>query len=66
MSEPYPHQSPRGPVVFVTNESAGSDGNIVNAGAQAMGLGPVIGSRTWGGVVGIDGRFSLVDGTGIT
>ena len=56
----------RGPVVFVANEFSGSDGDIVNAGAQAMGLGPVVGVRTWGGVVGIDGRFSLVDGTAVT
>ncbi|MBA3530114.1 MAG: PDZ domain-containing protein, partial [Propionibacteriaceae bacterium] len=62
----YPEQSPRGPLVFVANEFAGSDGDIVNAAAQALGLGPVIGVRTWGGVVGIDGRFSLVDGTRIT
>jgi tricorn protease len=26
----------------------------------------VIGTRTWGGVIGIDGRFDLVDGTGVT
>jgi tricorn protease len=67
-SEPqdYPAQSPRGPRVFVTNEFAGSDGDIVIAAAQALGLGPVIGVRSWGGVVGIDGRFKLVDGTGIT
>jgi len=62
----YPSQSARGPVIFVTNEFAGSDGDIVNAAAQALGLGPVIGVRTWGGGVGIDGRFRLVDGTGIT
>ncbi|USQ80642.1 PDZ domain-containing protein [Ornithinimicrobium faecis] len=62
----YPDQAPRGPVVLVANENSGSDGDIVNAGAQALGLGPVIGVRTWGGVVGIDGRFDLVDGTGIT
>jgi tricorn protease len=62
----YPAQSARGPVVFVTNEFAGSDGDIVNAAAQALRLGPVVGVRTWGGVVGIDGRFRLVDGTGIT
>lgn len=58
--------APRGPVVIVTNEHAGSDGDIVNANAQQMGLGPVIGMRTWGGVVGIDGRFELIDGTRIT
>lgn len=65
-ARPYPHHAPRGPVIFVANEYSGSDGDIVNAGAQAMGLGPVVGTRTWGGVVGIDGRFSLVDGTSIT
>ena len=63
---PYPQQSPRGPVVLVANEHSGSDGDIVNAAAQAMGLGPVVGMRTWGGVIGIDGRFALVDGTAIT
>lgn len=62
----YPHQSARGPLIFVANEFAGSDGDIVNAAAQALNLGPVVGVRTWGGVVGIDGRFKLVDGTGIT
>jgi tricorn protease len=62
----YPDRAARGPVVLVTNEYAGSDGDIVNAAAQALGVGPVVGVRTWGGVVGIDGRFDLVDGTGIT
>ncbi|GAB4083821.1 S41 family peptidase [Myceligenerans cantabricum] len=63
---PYPDNAPRGPVVLVTNENAGSDGDIVNAAIQALGAGTVVGVRTWGGVVGIDGRFNLVDGTGIT
>ncbi|HZD22822.1 MAG TPA: S41 family peptidase [Acidimicrobiia bacterium] len=62
----YPESSPRGPVVLVANEYSGSDGDIVNAAAQAMEVGPVVGVRTWGGVVGIDGRFNLVDGTAIT
>ncbi|MFK5584402.1 S41 family peptidase [Serinicoccus sp. LYQ131] len=62
----YPAQAPRGPVVLVANRFSGSDGDIVNAGAQALGLGPVVGERTWGGVVGIDGRFDLVDGTSVT
>lgn len=64
-SSTWPDQAPRGPVVLVTNEHAGSDGDIVNANAQQFGL-TVVGLRTWGGVVGIDGRFDLVDGTRIT
>ena len=62
----YPQQARRGPVVFVTNRFAGSDGDIVTAAAQNLGLGPVVGERSWGGVVGIDGRFTLVDGTEVT
>jgi tricorn protease len=64
--EEYPNQAPRGPVVLVANEWSGSDGDIVNAAAQALGLGPVVGMRTGGGVVGIDNPFSLVDGTQVT
>lgn len=63
---PYPRQGMRGPVVWLTNPYAGSDGDIVTAGAKALGLGPVIGERSWGGVIGIDGRFQLVDGTEVT
>ncbi|MBD8045002.1 PDZ domain-containing protein [Arthrobacter sp. Sa2BUA2] len=62
----YPAQSPRGPVVLLTDEFAGSDGDIVTQVAKLRGIGPVIGTRTWGGVVGIDGRFALADGTGVT
>lgn len=62
----YPDDVRRGPLVTVTDENAGSDGDIVTAMIQARGLGPVIGMRSWGGVVGIDGQFSLVDGTAVT
>ncbi|MGC0332082.1 tricorn protease [Streptomyces sp. SAI-170] len=62
----YPQDAPRGPVVAVANEFSGSDGDIVNAAVKALGLGPVVGTRTWGGVVGIDSRYRLVDGTLIT
>jgi tricorn protease len=62
----YPQDAPRGPVVAVANEFAGSDGDIVNAAVRALGIGPVVGTRTWGGVIGIDSRYDLVDGTGVT
>nr|WP_206315005.1 S41 family peptidase [Streptomyces sp. C1-2] len=62
----YPEDAPRGPVVAVANEFSGSDGDIVNAAIKALGIGPVVGTRTWGGVVGIDNRYQLVDGTAVT
>ena len=65
-SDSYPSSAPRGPLASLANEWSGSDGDIVNAAFQAMKLGPVIGTRTWGGVIGIDGRYQLVDGTQVT
>ncbi|HEY6495331.1 MAG TPA: S41 family peptidase [Trebonia sp.] len=63
----YPQEARRGPMVALTDEFAGSDGDIVTAAIKSLGLGPVIGARTWGGVVGIDGGgHGLVDGTRIT
>jgi len=62
----YPSNSPRGPMVAIANEQAGSDGDIVTAGFKQLGLGPVVGTRTWGGVIGIDMRYKLVDGTMVT
>ncbi|MGW1406083.1 S41 family peptidase [Streptomyces sp. NPDC002403] len=62
----YPQDAPRGPVVAVANEFSGSDGDVVNAAIKALGIGTVVGTRTWGGVVGIDGKYRLVDGTSVT
>ena len=53
-------------MVTVTDSYAGSDGDIITAAIRSNELGPVVGTRTWGGVVGIDGRYSLVDGTAVT
>ena len=60
---PYPGDSPRGPMVALTNEIAGSDGDIFSHCFKLMGLGKLVGRRTWGGVVGIWPRNWLVDGT---
>lgn len=62
---PFPSQSAMGPMVALTNEWSGSDGDIFSHTFKLMGLGPLIGKRTWGGVVGISARDSLVDG-GVT
>jgi len=60
---PYPMDSVAGPLVALTNEHAASDGDIFCHGFKLMQLGPLIGKRTWGGVIGISARTSLVDGT---
>jgi tricorn protease len=64
----YPEDGRRGPMVTVADEFAGSDGDIVTAAVKLLGLGPVVGTRTWGGVIGIDGvpGHELVDGTHMT
>ncbi len=59
----YPADSVAGPLVAITNEHAGSDGDIFCHSFKLMKLGPLIGKRTWGGVVGISPHHTLVDGT---
>jgi len=61
--EAYPRESVMGPMVALTNEYAGSDGDIFSHCFKRMGLGPLIGTRTWGGVIGINPRMELVDGS---
>jgi tricorn protease len=63
---PYPEESVGGPIVALTNQFAGSDGDIFSHCFKLYGLGPLVGMRTWGGVVGINPRHHLVDGTETT
>lgn len=60
---PYPDEAVNGPLVAITDEHAGSDGDIFSHCFKLMKLGPLVGKRTWGGVVGIWPRHSLVDGS---
>lgn len=62
----FPTQAPRGPMAMLVNEYAGSGGDLFPYFFKKMGLGPLIGTRTWGGLVGISGSAPLVDGGGIT
>jgi len=64
--EPYPSDSVLGPLVAITNEHAGSDGDIFSHCFKLMGLGPLVGTRTWGGVIGISPRHRLVDRSIVT
>ncbi len=60
---PYPPESVGGPMVAITNQFAGSDGDIFSHCFKLYGLGPLVGKRTWGGVIGINPYHHLVDGT---
>src|SRR6202042_1078233 len=60
---PYPPESVGGPMVALTNQFAGSDGDIFSHCFKLYELGPLVGKRTWGGVVGINPYHRLVDGT---
>jgi tricorn protease len=60
---PYPPESVGGPVVALTNQFAGSDGDIFSHVFKLYKLGPLVGKRTWGGVIGIHPYHRLVDGT---
>ncbi|MGR8010060.1 S41 family peptidase [Streptomyces hypolithicus] len=62
----YASNAPRGPVVALADEATSSDGDMITAAFKLLGLGPVVGQRTWGGVVGMTGRHTLGDGTVIT
>ncbi|MGW6739829.1 S41 family peptidase [Streptomyces sp. NPDC055025] len=62
----YASNAPRGPVVALADEATSSDGDMITAAFRLLNLGPVVGQRTWGGVVGITGRHRLTDGTVIT
>ena len=60
---PYPPESATGPIVALTNQFAGSDGDIFSHVFKLYKLGPLVGKRTWGGVVGINPYHRLIDGT---
>lgn len=61
----YPYNTPRGPLVAICDEMAGSDGDIFSHNWKQLNLGPLVGTRTWGGVIGYDDTRVelLVDGT---
>jgi tricorn protease len=55
-----------GPKVMIVNEYAGSGGDYLPWMFRRHGLGPLIGKRTWGGLVGIGGYPQLIDGGSVT
>jgi tricorn protease len=62
----YPSQVFYGPMVCLINHYSASDGDLFPYYFKKYGLGPLIGTRTWGGVTGIRGTTSLLDGGYVT
>jgi tricorn protease len=61
-----PFISQIGPKVMLINAWSGSGGDAFPYYFRAAGLGPLIGTRTWGGLIGYSGRPSLIDGGRLT
>jgi tricorn protease len=58
----YPSVVQPGPKIALINESTSSDGDIFSYQFRQWKIGPLIGKRTWGGVVGITDHGTLLDG----
>ena len=61
-----PTASIQGPKVMLIDETAGSGGDLLPWMFHKFEIGPLVGKRTWGGLVGILGFPTLMDGGGIT
>ncbi len=61
-----PTSSFLGPMCMLINHYGGSGGDALPYFFRKMGLGPLIGTRTWGGLVGIRGSYPLMSGGGVT
>jgi tricorn protease len=59
----YPDTVLHGPMVCLLSETTSSDGEIFAHHFRKMGLGPLVGKRTWGGVVGYEDTGPLLDGS---
>lgn len=62
----YPHGIIRGPVVMLCDEKSGSDGDLIVQHFKDRKLGTTIGTRTWGGLIGIINFQDLIDGGMVT
>jgi tricorn protease len=66
VSQQWPPVAHRGPQVMLINGWSGSGGDAFPSYFREAGLGPLIGTRTWGGLIGISGAPSLADGGNVT
>ena len=64
-NEMIPYGTAYGPKVLLVNKYSASDGDLFPYSFKAVKLGTVIGTRTWGGIIGISGPLQYIDATDI-
>jgi tricorn protease len=62
----WPWMANFGPKVMLINGWSGSGGDAFPDFFRKAGAGPLVGTRTWGGLIGLSGSPSLIDGGGVT
>jgi tricorn protease len=62
----FPQEAFFGPKVMIVNEQAGSGGDLFPFYFKKEKIGPIVGTRTWGGLIGMGGFPSLMDGGSVT
>lgn len=65
MTGTIPEGTHNGPKVLLINKYSASDGDLFPWSFKANNLGTVIGTRTWGGIIGISGSLPYMDGTDV-
>jgi tricorn protease len=63
VTTPLPAQTLVGPKITLIDKYSASDGDLFPFGFRELGLGKLVGTRTWGGIVGITGSLPFIDGT---
>jgi tricorn protease len=66
MNWQWPQVAHEGPMAMLINGWSGSGGDAFPLYFREAGLGPLIGRRTWGGLIGISGAPGLIDGGMVT
>ncbi|MCR5277769.1 MAG: PDZ domain-containing protein [Bacteroidales bacterium] len=65
MTGTIPEGTHTGPKVLLVNKYSASDGDLFPWSFKANNLGTVIGTRSWGGIIGISGSLPYMDGTDV-
>jgi tricorn protease len=63
VTTPIPAQTLVGPKITLIDKYSASDGDLFPYGFRELGLGKLVGTRSWGGIVGITGSLPFIDGT---